>query len=396
MKSFDCAVIGKGLIGTATARYLSCAGERVVLIGPDEPRTPLLHQGVFSSHYDQGRITRLIGRDPVYSKLAELTIEQYGPLEDASKTRFHYPVGMLIAQSVDVADGHMHDPLGTARVLGRRFNLFEPGDRSWKEKFPFLDFPRDYSIIHEPAPAGYINPRDMIRAQLACISQTGASIVRESATRIRRDAAEFSIETDAGNRFATHRVVIAAGAFSNCYDLLERKLAFQPETESILLARVSDDDGERLSKAPTVIYLVKDTEIWDIYMTPPIRYPDGHFYIKLGANSVHDKPLASLGAIGQWFRNGDSDQNKNAMTRAVRTLWPGLEFLSMETQRCILCRTPSGYPIIDQVDEGMIVAAGGNGGSAKSADALGRLAATLVLNEPWPEEFPRALFKAQY
>ncbi|GMR24679.1 MAG: hypothetical protein BMS9Abin37_3261 [Acidobacteriota bacterium] len=63
MSFFDYAVIGKSLIGSATARYLSQDGERVAVIGPDEPKKHRAHRGAFSSHYDQGRITRLIARD---------------------------------------------------------------------------------------------------------------------------------------------------------------------------------------------------------------------------------------------------------------------------------------------------------------------------------------------
>ena len=395
MSKFDFAVIGKGLIGSAAARYLSRDGARVVVIGPDEPTQPRAHRGVFSSHYDQGRITRLIGRDPVYSKLSEMAIEQYGAIERESELRFHFPVGMLIAQAPHVPDGHMKDPLGTARALNRTFTLYEVGNRSWRETFPYFDFPEDYSVIHEPAPAGYINPREMIRAQLACASRSGATIVRETATRVHATEATRAIDTDGGNRYHADKVVIAAGAFTNFYDLLENKLAFEPETESIVLARVSDRDGERLAHAPTVIYLVDDTELWDIYMTPPIRYPDGHFYIKLGANSIHDTHPMSLDAVGSWFRNGDSDQSKDALVRALRSLWPGLDFLSFETRRCILSHTPNGYPVIDELDDGVVVAAGGNGGSAQSSDALGHLAATVVRNEPWPRKVPRELFKAE-
>jgi len=396
MSVFDFAIIGKGLVGSATARYLSRGEGSVVVIGPDEPPNPGLHRGVFSSHYDQGRITRLIGRDSVYSKLAELAIEQYANIEDSSGVRFHFPVGMLIAQAPHVDDGHMKDPLATARALGRRFTLYEIGDRTWKSSFPFFDFPEGYSVIHEPAPAGYINPRDMIRAQLTCADRDGASIVRETAIRIRRRRAVHVIETDAGHRYDAYKVVIAAGAFTNGYDLLQRKLALAPETESILLARVPEKDGERLASSPTVIYLVDDTEIWDVYMTPPIRYPDGHFYIKLGANSIHDTRPKNVDELGRWFRNGDSDANKEAFARSLRSLWPGLDFLSMETRRCVLTRTPNGYPFIDEVDDNVYVAAGGNGGSAKSSDALGRLAATVVRDEPWPDVVRRDLFAAQF
>jgi glycine/D-amino acid oxidase-like deaminating enzyme len=396
MSEFDYAVIGKGLIGSAAARYLSESGQRVLVVGPDEPKTPLAHQGVFASHYDQGRITRLIGRDAVYSKLAERAIDQYGALEASTNVRFHFPVGTLIAQTPDVSDGHMRDPLGTARRLRRRFTFFERGDRSWKDSFPFLDFPAPYSVIHEPAPAGYINPRDMIRAQLACAIRQGATIVRETAIRLTPSQHGHTIETDHAGVYTTQKVVIAAGAFSNCHDLIHKKLALQPETESILLGPVYEHDGVRLANAPTLNYLVDDEDIWDIYMTPPIRYPDGHFYIKLGANTKYDAKLHTLEAMGHWFRNGESDRARNAMTRAMRSLWPGLDFLSTETRRCILCRTPNGYPVIDEVDAGIFVAAGGNGGCAKNADALGSLAANLCRGEPWPSDIPRALFEAEY
>ena len=36
---FDYIVIGKGLMGSAAARYLSQSGAKVGIIGPDEPNT---------------------------------------------------------------------------------------------------------------------------------------------------------------------------------------------------------------------------------------------------------------------------------------------------------------------------------------------------------------------
>jgi len=394
--SFDCAVIGKGLIGGAAARYLARAGARVLLLGPDEPDKPMLRNrpwSVFSSHYDEGRITRLIGRDRVYSKLAELAIEQYAELESESGTRFHYPVGMLVAEAPHVPDGHMKNPLATARALGRRFELYEASDRSWKDQFPFLDFPETYRVIHEPAPAGYINPRALIRAQLAVSAATGTKIIRETVTAIRQAGTGWSVKTAEGDAYRTKKAIVAAGAFTNFNGLLPQRLPFRPETESILLARVTDGDARRLEDAPSVIYLIDDVEISDVYMTPPLRYPDGAFYIKLGANTVYDRELETLDDVGRWFRTGDSDRSKSAYTRAVRSLWPGLDLLSLETKRCILCRTPNGYPIIDEIEDGLFVAAGGNGGSAKCSDALGHLAAGLAQGWPWPPDVPRELFR---
>ena len=53
---FDYAVIGAGLIGSAAAKYISETNPNTVLIGPSEPKDKGSHNGVFGSHYDEGRI----------------------------------------------------------------------------------------------------------------------------------------------------------------------------------------------------------------------------------------------------------------------------------------------------------------------------------------------------
>ena len=47
---FDIAVIGRGLIGSAAARHIAENGQRVVVIGPDEPTDRRLSSGPFCSH----------------------------------------------------------------------------------------------------------------------------------------------------------------------------------------------------------------------------------------------------------------------------------------------------------------------------------------------------------
>lgn len=54
-ETFDFVVVGKGMMGAAAARYLALSGARVALVGPDEPADRTTHDGVFASHYDNGR-----------------------------------------------------------------------------------------------------------------------------------------------------------------------------------------------------------------------------------------------------------------------------------------------------------------------------------------------------
>ena len=126
----------------------------------------------------------------------------------------------------------------------------------------------------------------MLRAQITVAEANGAAIVRETVLRIETVGDGALLELTDGSSIRARDVVVAAGAFTGFHELLPRPLPFRTETETIVLGRVSGDDGERLGGEPTVVYLVDDPEISDLYMTPPIRYPDGELYVKAGCE--HD------------------------------------------------------------------------------------------------------------
>ncbi len=101
----------------------------------------------------------------------------------------------------------------------------------------------------------------------------------------------------------------------------------------------------------------------------------------------------SLAEIQDWFRQGDSDVYLDDFERVLHLILPQVAFLSFQTKRCILTRTASKYPIIDQVTERTYVASGAHGSGAKSADAMGMLAAGLLVDGRWPSDIPRHLFR---
>ena len=76
----DVCVIGRGLLGSAAARHLSEMGVNVSLLGPDEPSSRSQHSGVFGSHYDSGRITRIIDTDFYCGQIARASISRYRDL----------------------------------------------------------------------------------------------------------------------------------------------------------------------------------------------------------------------------------------------------------------------------------------------------------------------------
>jgi len=78
----DVAVIGRGLIGSAAARHLAEAGVSTALIGPAEPAERTSSPGPFSSHADEGRITRVTARNRQWATLAARSITRYPDIAD--------------------------------------------------------------------------------------------------------------------------------------------------------------------------------------------------------------------------------------------------------------------------------------------------------------------------
>lgn len=93
--TYDYIVVGRGLMGAAAARHLSSWGHRVALIGLDEPPDRKTHPGIFASHYDEGRITRIIDPDYQWAQFAQKAIARYRPLEQQTGITFYGEVGHL-------------------------------------------------------------------------------------------------------------------------------------------------------------------------------------------------------------------------------------------------------------------------------------------------------------
>jgi sarcosine oxidase len=390
---FETIVVGKGLIGSAAFRHSCEMGSATLLVGPDEPRVKSTHNGVFGAHYDQARLTHLHGTSDVRAELGRRSIERYRRLEELSGIDFYEPVGELFVADPGT-NAKYHD---TANVERSRqaltVDLVSLDHTQRIAEFPFLSFPRDSSALWERRPAGYINPRALIEAQTRVGVSRGGTVVAERVVRIEEHAAGMSVTTDSGDRHQARRVLVAAGSFSNAPGLLPEPLPLTLKTETIVLGQVPDEEMVRLEAMPAVHYDIDDPVLSDIYMVPPIRYPDGNAYIKMGANTVEDRYPTTVSDMCDWYARGNSDIMRGPLRDAVLAMVPGLEAVGWHTSRCVITRTPNALPIIDEIVPGRLyVSVGGNGSSAMSSDAIGGLAADLTLAGRWRDDLDQAAF----
>lgn len=400
MRTYDYVVIGNGLMGSATGRYLSQWSKAVAVIGPGEPADHSSHNGVFSSHYDQGRLTQQLSRDPIWAVLSRQAIRNYPRLEEESGIKFHGPVGRVRAyRPTEQERTEMLAWLAEEQVrLGIESHYFVQGDPRGKALFPFLEFPADYDLLYEPAPAGFVNPRAMLKAQNVIAKAHGADIIEQQVVGVTSTANGVQIVTAEGERFVGQKVLIACGAFTNFNNLLPVPLPLRLKTETTIWAQVSAASAEALKTMPGVSYDIEDPDLDDIYMAPPLLYPNGAYQIKMGCNTKGEQWPTTLAELQSWFQHGESDRDLSAMARALQRQLPNVEFCNITSHRCIVTYTPSGYPMIDQAPGDpygrLFVATGGNGSGAAGSDTLGHCAAGLMYDGRWLEALPRGPFLA--
>lgn len=384
---YDFIVVGKGLMGSAAARYLSKQGSTLI-IGPDEPQNLETHKGIFASHYDQGRITREIASDDVWAELARRSIEVYAELEHETGIRFHYPVGCTYVASTEGIKPY-HDVAKNRNIA----HSFYENAHELKNDFPFFGDFTGLSALAEPSPAGYINPRDLVKAQLQLAQKQGAEVISETALDLEVLKSKVKINTDNDSTFEAKKVLLATGAYANAFRLLEKKLELRVKTETVLYAQVSESEASRLKAMPSLIYDQALAYLDDFYLLPPILYPDGKIYVKLGANTAADSTLVSSRDMADWMRKGKSDIFIDNFKQALNMLLPDITVEAYHTGRCLVSYSKHGKPYLAEIMPRQVyVATAGNGASAKSSDAIGHLAAQLTVRGQWKDDLDPSLF----
>ncbi len=383
---FDVGVVGLGLMGAATLRHLATAGVRCVGVGPDEPAVFADHDGPFASHYDSGRITRVLDTNLIWARLAQRAIAGYAALEADWGDTFHRPVGFVSARLDAATNAALED---VANRLGVVHRVGGPADER-------LALPAGTTIIEEPAPAGHLDSRRMRAAQVAVAERNGAVVQRSAATAVQRHRGGWRVLTTSGAAVDAERLVVALGPYADRLPGLPERLAYTVRSEAVFMAVIGADEQRRLAGLPAAIVDTDSKATDHFYLVPPTSYPDGTVRIKVGAALDIGRQLPEVSDRNGWMTAEDHNAHAAVMGPLLRALVPGLETLAETTMPCLISNTPTGLPYIDHLDDGLVIAAGGNGYAGKSADAIGVLAAGLVSEGRWTDnELDEESFRAR-
>jgi len=384
------AVIGRGLIGAAAARHLALLGHEVALIGPDEPADPGRHDGVFGSHYDEGRITRVLETHPFWRRANAASIARYADIAAESGVDFYHEAGALHLGPDD--GGEVAELAAIAAAEGIACETMDSD--GLRARFPFLGIRPGMRGCFEPRNAGHISPRRLVRAQTTAARRAGARVVAEAAVAISESGSGVTIRTRSGDVEAERALVAAGGHTPSLLGRVggraeggsaARALGLTVYARTVALFRLGPAEAARLSGMPSMRCFGPPGDA--PYILPPIVYPDGRHWLKLGGDPV-DRTLDGEAAIGDWFRSGGSVPVADALERQIRERLPGLAVEERRVMPCMTTFSRTGLPVIGPLSQRLAIATGGCGKAAKCSDELGRLAALALLGEVQAELAP--------
>ncbi len=377
--SVSVAVIGRGMIGSAAARHLAEGGIECAVVGPSEVADPATSDGPFSSHADEGRVTRVGGRTMLWSQLAARSIGRYRDIATRSGIDFHTPAGLIVSMpSID-------DWLDSGLVHGSDIRRIAPDVVRSRTGIAITN---GHPVAYEGPPAGHINPRRLVAAQTELAKAAGAVVIEGAVATIADDGPAFEL-TGSWGSIRADRVLLATGAFGS--HLLDGALALERRLRTVVMAELAGPVA-----VPSLILADPPDGLLDeIYWVPPVTYPDGAVRLKIGGSRRATTVADDLADLVDHFRSDGDPVEVDALTATLRSLLPGVEIASVATKPCVVTATPTGHPFIGYVDDRVAVALGGNGAAAKSSDELGRLAATLFTDDGWDDSLDLAAFAPQ-
>ena len=374
--------MGSGMFGAATARHLALHAT-VTLIGPEAHADGFRAYG---AHHDEGRIIGDLSWDVVRSELNRRAREGMIELDPALITS----CGALAATRQDGPD-YLSAAAEIRQRHGANIRMLTADEAH--AGFPMVRFGAGETILHQPD-AGHFSPRRYVALATRSVQDHGAVICPGTVQALRTSAAGVEAELGDGRRIHAGAVIVASGAFAAGSHLLPVPVALRAKSEIYAMAEIDDQQAAELAAMPCINQTISHPELADLYVLPPIRYPDGRTYIKFGANTMTDRWLLDPAAVRTWYDHGNDDGPLPALRQVLADLLPGVRVQSWHTRCCADAYTAHGRPYIDILEPGhVVIALGGNGRGAQAADAVGQLTASLALTGQWQSDLPRDAFR---
>ena len=380
---FDVAIVGGGVMGSATAFYLARNGLRTVML---EMSTLGGHSG--GSSHGGSRITRRTDANEHMARMATRGLEEWAALEHELGGRellrrcgsldFGDPLQPSFREILDQTRGQPGFTFMTADAISRRWPAFSGLPEHWVGVFN--------------AEGGILTPDVVVPALQMLAQAAGAKLYGSSKVELVRFPAERQADCEAhvvlatGSRIRARRVVMAAGPWTT--ELVSRSFGLAIPLD---IWEVSFGWYKLNREHAAAQQHAAELPVWRAFGGVSRCYgfplherqdalkvaPHGHADF-----DVHQEPGCRTGVPNPRYIE---DTSAFAASLFEETLQRGPGGVELEQQTCLYSVTRDGSFVIDWVPEAfaprgtVVVLAGFCGSGFKHGPLIGRLVAEMML-----------------
>lgn len=399
---YDVCVVGAGLWGSSAAYHLTTLIPecKVCLIGPKEPtKEDYPSTEIFGAHYDEGRISRMNVGTLTEAVIVNRSTEKYHEIQQRTGIEFFTETSNI---NFGPAGGqYIQDSKKVSETLGLQHEHLS--NQQLKDRYPYVDIQESNQCVLQLSKSGVINPRGYLKAMVT-LAHLGGCDIRDAVVD---DITEISstdgrsrtqvLTIDNGEVIRARQVLLCTGVFTSFTNLLPNHLL--PDVimspEQTLRMEVGEEDLMMLKDMPTITSMTNANFATDCYILPPIKYPDGKYYVKIGHDDLDFLLNSKEGAIA-WYRGNGRVELKNHLMQMMKKIMPDIEPVSTITDTCISTLTRSGLPYCDMVTPNLGIMIGGNAVGARMSYEMGKIGARMIVKGHWDYDLGPELFEVRY
>ncbi|XP_070542989.1 monomeric sarcosine oxidase-like [Ptychodera flava] len=397
-KLYDLCIVGAGPMGSAAARHATLIDPqlKVCLIGQKEPKDRLAcSHDIFGSHYDEGRVVAVLIGDPIWKELTRRSASRFRDLEQITGIEFFTEAGQLI-----IGRESDHNIKRIQRIVPSMESQVQTLDRAMVTgKYPFLSVRQADDTIFYTKSAGFVSPRKLILAQQAAARFQGCNVfydVVDQVTELDHGESKcMMVATANGNIYHARKVLLTPGAFIGFRKLLPvgKELDLTLLKQHLAFIELRHKDVRRLRNMPVIRWRSEIDE--KNYILPPIKYPNGKYYLKIGRRSK--EKVETREKVVEYLKRDPSKVVADPhLLELLLELVKDIEVVSTHGDSCVSAHTPNGLLYCDMVTPRLGVATAGNGTGVMASDEIGKMAARMMISGSWDHDLPRENFKAKF
>lgn len=359
----DVAVVGGGIMGTATAYFLANDSDRdVTLIERDNIAAGSTgdSSAILRHHY---------GGDAIYTEMAKWSHEFFRSFEAETGQPIAYADSPLVRFGDEGTESAAYTQAGyeVLSELGLPVTRYE--SEELERRYPMYEGLERFEFAVSDDSAAYSDGTDAASGFARAASEAGATVVTGVGVEsvLTEGNSVVAVETDEG-RLECGSVVIAAGPWTpELAGDVGIEVPITPTREQVI---VLDPPGEYVESYPD--------------LTPTTSMPGGEWYLRpdFGENVLVATHYLTEETDPDDYDDTPDESTLLELTDLVTESIPGLTEASVQGQYCgVYSTTPDHDFVLDSVGpEGCYLACGFSGHGFKHGPAVGRIMRDLVVD----------------